>query len=125
MSRKTFFVVICALVVGSTTLAQSYRVRGTVSDSISKSALEQVVLEFQNVNSSAKSYATTTSSKGSYSLEMNSGTYQVTLSSIGYKSKSLTIDVNDNAIFDFELSTQPISLGARPELSRWSNPWSF
>ncbi len=111
MSRKTFFFVICAIVVSSTTFAQSYRVRGTVGDSISKSALEQVVLEFQNVNSSAKSYATTTTSKGSYSVEVNSGTYQVTLSSIGYQSKSLTIEVYDNSVFDFELSPKPISLG--------------
>ncbi|HPF94029.1 MAG TPA: TonB-dependent receptor, partial [Tenuifilaceae bacterium] len=55
--------------------------------------------------------ATTTTSKGSYSVVVNSGTYQVTLSSIGYQSKSLTIEVYDNSVFDFELSPKPISLG--------------
>jgi len=82
-------------------------VNGTVSDS-SGSAIDGATVE---VNQSGSTVATaTTSADGSYSVDLENGTYDVTAKKSGYTQESRTVDVSGPETgVDFSLSERGVS----------------
>ena len=73
----------------------------SITGKVSSTDGEPLIGAFVGIEGTTK--ATVTDKNGSYSLNLNEGTYTITVSFIGYKNQSQTIDVKQNTVLDFSL----------------------
>lgn len=83
-----------------------YTVSGKIIDAENGSPLEMVNITFQN-----NAFWAVTDMQGKFSLKLKNGTYQYSVSYIGYETATGTIKVNGKNITDFNIKLQATSLG--------------
>ncbi|HKG07784.1 MAG TPA: SusC/RagA family TonB-linked outer membrane protein [Pedobacter sp.] len=111
VNRLVLWVPILFLMLATTASAQTrrYTLSGRVTDGSSDSGIPGVVVKVMNTN-----FAVATNGEGKYSLAANldPGTYQVSFSSVGFKTqtKSVQLGANAEAVVNGELSTDNIGL---------------
>lgn len=89
---KHWLLILTALFISAPDLfSQTYRLNGHVSDSETGQPLTYATVQVKENNT-----GTTTNSDGAFSLELPKGEYSVTVSFVGYQSKSSRITVPDD-----------------------------
>ncbi len=86
-----------------TTIAQTYNISGTVSNS--KTGLK---LSFANIRIDKSTRGTAANIDGKYKLNLEEGNFSLIASYIGYKSDTVNLTITGNQIIDFKL--HPIEL---------------
>ena len=75
----------------------SYQVKGQVVDSVSREHLELVSIQLRSAGSTLAQYVQLTDSAGRFLFDaVQSGNYELILSSVGYATKTMVVDVTQN-----------------------------
>jgi len=98
MSLKSGLIIILLIFCYKITGQKLYNVEGFITDKNTREALIGANVYIHKLNKGVVS-----DEKGFYSLSAPNGTYLVTVSLIGYKTDTIQIEINNNAIFNFEL----------------------
>ena len=103
---KLFFILIIAL---SIRCNAQFTISGNVKDSISYKPLVGVSIKINQLGSLNEkanffSFGTVTNSLGKYEISIPSGSQKLTFSYIGYESKTIELDINQNKLINVSLN---------------------
>ena len=103
---KFFFILFLTL---SNRCYAQFTISGIVKDSISYKPLVGVSIKINQLDSPKEiansfSFGTVTNSSGKYEVSSPSGSLKITFSYIGYKSKTIELDINQNKIVNVSLN---------------------
>lgn len=106
MQRYLLALLACFFLMAGTLHAQQYTLSGTVTDAGSGEALIGV-----NVFVPSLSAGTTTNINGEYELELESGSYELLLTYVGYQSRELEVTIDDaDQVLDITMSEDQVDL---------------
>lgn len=100
-----FFISIFLLLIINTTYAQKYIIKGKVTD-----AGTSQPLSFANIRIDKSTLGTAASIEGAFELRLDQGNYKIIASVLGYKSDTLSVNLNSNVSKDFALEQISIRL---------------
>ncbi len=112
MNRLGLFTLICTLFFSSLTYGQTFRLQGTVRESVGNKTIDNVIANIIPVKTTDKrSITTVTDARGNFILECPAGSYLLTLKILGYAPLIKELKINSNLQQEFILSSQSIPLG--------------
>lgn len=100
-----FFISIFLLLIINATYAQKYIIKGKVTD-----AGTSQPLSFANIRIDKSTLGTAASIEGAFELRLDQGNYKIIASVLGYKSDTLSVNLNSNVSKDFALEQISIRL---------------
>jgi hypothetical protein len=98
--------VVLLIVITSITFSQQFIIKGKVLDRINHS-----VLSYSSIRISGSSSGTAANYEGNFELRLNRGIYVLIASFIGYKSDTISVDLNANKTITFNLEPTGVRLG--------------
>lgn len=101
--KFTFFLLV--LLAGHYVSAQTFTLSGIVKDSLSYETLPYASLQLD-----ADNFTTQTNASGHFSTRVSKGRYLLTLSYVGYTTKSVQVDIQDNVELSLLLKPSSTSL---------------
>lgn len=112
MNRLGLFTLICTLLFSSHTYGQTFRLQGTVRESVGNKTIENVIANIIPVKTEDKRSITTVSdARGNFTLECPAGTYLLTLKILGYAPLIRELNISNDLQQEFLLSSRSIPLG--------------
>lgn len=112
MTRLSLFTSICILFFSSYTYGQTFRLQGTVRESVGNKTIENVAVNIIPVKAADKRSITTVSdARGNFTIECPAGTYLLTLKILGYAPLVSELSISSDLQQEFLLSSQSIPLG--------------
>lgn len=104
--KKLLLTLLFTLLTTIAVHADGFVVSGRVAD-----ASTALPLSYANVSVKSQRMAVRTDDEGVYSLRLPAGTQEVTFSIVGYKSKTVKVDLSKNLTLDISLQPAAASLG--------------
>lgn len=109
MQRRSIgylFVLVAVLLLGRTTVAQTTRITGTVTDAVTRETLPFVNIAFINSR-----IGTTSDIDGRYSIDTYYATDSIRASSVGYVARSFAVRKDKAQVIDIALEPSSVTLG--------------